>query len=516
MKTQALRSARLAAAGLAALVAADGDAAARSTRGERAVQSIETRAVGEPVMAIISLRAQRITVYDSKGWILRAPVSSGQRGRETPAGVFSVIQKDAEHYSNLYDDAYMPNMQRLTWSGIAIHGGPMPGYPASHGCVRMPYGFAARLFDQTHLGMRVIVAPGDAAPVEVAHPLLFRSNPGAEAVARARAAEAEAAARKADEARLAAVAASRDAARAMVPLRRAENLQRRVEAQRVAAEKAVETAASDEARKQAEDARAKAEAALADLQAQAASAKAELQPKLDAVAPAREAAAAAESARATAADAASAAARALEPVSVFISRKTQHLYVRRAFQPIFDAPITIRDPDRPIGTHVFTAMERAGDGPDLRWSVVTLEGGDRHESALELPVRRHARGADDAEPMPVASSASARAALDRIVIPQDVMDRIAAMGSPRSSLIISDEDLSTETGKGTDFIVILNDQPQGGIAMRRRSPETEARFDPPRRRLPPPFPFGGPNYGGTYFGVPFYGGTVERGPYFRW
>ena len=95
-------------------------------------------------MAIVSLRSQRITVYDANGWILRAPISSGQKGRETPAGIFSVIEKEAEHYSNLYDDAYMPNMQRITWSGIALHGGPLPGHPASHGCVRMPYDFAER------------------------------------------------------------------------------------------------------------------------------------------------------------------------------------------------------------------------------------------------------------------------------------------------------------------------------------------------------------------------------------
>jgi lipoprotein-anchoring transpeptidase ErfK/SrfK len=128
-------------------------------------------------MAIVSLREQRITVYDKNGWILRAPVSSGQKGRETPAGVFSVIQKDAEHYSNLYDDAYMPHMQRLTWSGIALHGGPLPGRAASHGCVRMPYDFAEQLFSATSLGMRVIVAPRDVAPIEVSHPALFPRNP---------------------------------------------------------------------------------------------------------------------------------------------------------------------------------------------------------------------------------------------------------------------------------------------------------------------------------------------------
>jgi lipoprotein-anchoring transpeptidase ErfK/SrfK len=174
-----LRPAHLAVAGLVALIAAGGHADARGIRGERAIESIESRTAGEPVMAIVSLRTQRITVYDANGWIWRAPVSSGQRGRETPAGIFSIIQKDAEHYSNLYDDAYMPHMQRITWSGIALHGGVLPGYPASHGCVRMPFDFAERLFDVTALGLRVIVAPTDVAPVEIAHPALFPSKPGA-------------------------------------------------------------------------------------------------------------------------------------------------------------------------------------------------------------------------------------------------------------------------------------------------------------------------------------------------
>jgi L,D-transpeptidase catalytic domain len=177
-------------------------------------------------MAIVSLRNQRITVYDAKGWILRAPISSGQKGRGTPAGIFSVIQKEAEHYSNLYDDAYMPHMQRITWSGIALHGGPRPGHPASHGCVRMPYDFAA--FGATRLGMRVIAAPSDVAPVEIAHPVLFSPKPGADAIAAARAAEADEAASKSDQARLAAVTASREAALAMMPV--VENLKLTAEA----------------------------------------------------------------------------------------------------------------------------------------------------------------------------------------------------------------------------------------------------------------------------------------------
>src|SRR5262249_43737448 len=189
----------------AALIAAADPAGAASRRGERSVEAIDSRRPGAPLMAIVSLRSQRVTIYDAGGGMLRAPGSSGQRGRETPAGIFSVIQKEAEHYSNLYDDAFMPHMHRITWSGIAMHGGRLPGHPASHGCIRLPYGFAERLFGLTRLGMRVIVAPRDVAPLEIAHPALLQPNPEAAAVAAARAAEATEATRKAEEARLAAV-----------------------------------------------------------------------------------------------------------------------------------------------------------------------------------------------------------------------------------------------------------------------------------------------------------------------
>src|SRR5258708_22343633 len=122
----------------------------------------------------------------------------------------------------------MPHMQRITWSGIALHGGPLPGHPASHGCVRMPYDFARRLFGMTKLGTRVIVAPSDVAPVEIVHSALFPAQPRAGTVAAARAAEADEAASNADQARLATVTASREAARGMMHV--AENLKLRAEA----------------------------------------------------------------------------------------------------------------------------------------------------------------------------------------------------------------------------------------------------------------------------------------------
>src|SRR3984893_15539548 len=106
------------------------------------------RRPGEPIMAIVSIKSQKVTIYDADGWVLRAPVSTGTAGRETPPGVFSVVQKDKDHRASLYDDAWMPHMLRITWNGIALHGGPLPGYAASHGCVRMPFGFAEKLFDK--------------------------------------------------------------------------------------------------------------------------------------------------------------------------------------------------------------------------------------------------------------------------------------------------------------------------------------------------------------------------------
>jgi hypothetical protein len=480
--------ARLAIASLAAVIAVGGHAGAASGRNERSVVSVESRVAGAPIMAIVSLRSQRVTVYDAGGWILRAPVSSGQKGRETPAGIFSVIEKQAEHYSNLYDDAFMPHMQRLTWSGIALHGGPLPGYPASHGCIRMPYEFAERLFDATRLGMRVIVAPSDAAPVEISHPALFSPKPEAVAVAAARAAEAAAAASKADQARVAAAAASREAARAMMPVRAAESLKRKADAQLAASERATAAAGSAEAKEEAEGARAKAAAKVAELEGQVAAAKAELQAKLDAASSAREAAIEAEKMRA---EAAREAARGIEPVSVFISRKTQRLYVRQAFQPILESPVTIQDADRPIGTHVFTALERIGDS-NMRWSVVSLESGHPDGGVAEPHSATRGHGGRGGEPIST-DPAGAKAALDRVTIPQDVLDRIEAMASPRSSLIISDEALSPETGKGTEFIVLMSGEPQGGIKFRRRSSAAATRYERPRDR--PQYwrlPFAGP------------------------
>jgi hypothetical protein len=427
-----------ATAALTVLTAAPpADAAARPARSS---ETAAPRDAGEALMAVVSIKSQHVTIYDADGWILRAPVSSGTKGRETPSGIFTVLQKDKDHHSNLYDDAWMPNMLRITWSGIALHGGPLPGYPASHGCVRMPYGFADKLFDKVKLGMRVIIAPNDAEPVEFSHPALFVPKPEVLAAVPARVETltraADEATRAASEAKNAAAAAAREAAPLTASLRKLKGLKTTAEAALARAEKALDAAKTDEAKARAEELKQKVAARVEDLQMQIDTAEADAKSKLDAAATAQEAAKTAEAKRADAAKAVREAKVGLEPISVFISRQTQKLYVRRGYEAILEVPVTIRDQDRPIGTHVFTAVARAGEG--LRWTAVTIDSGD-----------------------------NAKAALDRVSIPQDVLDRIAPTALPRSSLIVSDEPLNRETNQRTEFVVALHNQPQGGLAMRK-------------------------------------------------
>jgi lipoprotein-anchoring transpeptidase ErfK/SrfK len=126
-----------------------------------------------PLVISVSIGSQRVKVYDANGLFAEAPVSTGMPGHPTPQGVFSVIEKDRYHHSNIYSGAPMPFMQRITWGGVAMHAGVLPGYPASHGCIRMPNDFATRMWGWTKMGARVFVTPGEMqAPAPFSHPFL--------------------------------------------------------------------------------------------------------------------------------------------------------------------------------------------------------------------------------------------------------------------------------------------------------------------------------------------------------
>ena len=129
-----------------------------------------------PLQVIISIEDQRISLYDKGELIARSSVSTGVPGHPTPLGVFSVISKERWHRSNIYSAAPMPYMQRITWSGIALHAGVLPGYPASHGCIRLTDNFATRLWHLTKRGTRVIIARDSVRPFEITNPHLFVSK----------------------------------------------------------------------------------------------------------------------------------------------------------------------------------------------------------------------------------------------------------------------------------------------------------------------------------------------------
>jgi lipoprotein-anchoring transpeptidase ErfK/SrfK len=445
--------ARAVLAAMAALTMLAADTAAQELRRAQTREEVAPHRDGEPIMAIVSIKSQQVTFYDADGWILRAPVSTGTTEYETPAGVFAIVQKKKDHRSNMYDDAWMPHMQRITWNGIALHGGPLPGYAASHGCVRLPFGFAGRLFDKTRIGMRVIIAPDDTTPIPFSHPALLVPNAAALAAAHVRAQplarEAAEAARADDEAKRAATKAEHEAATITASLRKLELLKLRADAELASADKALIGAQTEQTRVWAEDLKRKAARRAAELGTQFDAMSAEAKQKLDASNSTRDAAKAARIRKTDTAKAADEANLSLEPVSIYISRATQKLYVRRATRKpvpdggeVFDAsievPVKIRNPGKPIGTHVFTAMAR--EGAALRWSAVTIDNGD-----------------------------SAGGALDRITIPQEVLDRVAPTALPRSSIIVSDEPLSAETNYRTEFVAVLSNHPQGGFVTRGRT-----------------------------------------------
>src|SRR6202011_2723860 len=126
-----------------------------------------------PLQIVVNIGTQKVTLYSNGVRVAQGPVSTGMPGHPTPMGVFSIIEKDRYHHSNIYSGAPMPFMERITWSGVAIHEGVLPGYPASHGCIRMPGAFAVKLWAWTKRGARVIIVPGEISPSDFSHPKLI-------------------------------------------------------------------------------------------------------------------------------------------------------------------------------------------------------------------------------------------------------------------------------------------------------------------------------------------------------
>jgi lipoprotein-anchoring transpeptidase ErfK/SrfK len=459
----------------------------------------------QPVYIVVSLSDQHASIYDANGLVTRTRVSTGQARHRTPTGVFSVIGKERWHRSNIYSGAPMPFMQRITWSGVAMHAGVVPGYPASHGCIRLPAGFAPQLFGMTKMGARVIVTPRDVAPVEFTHELLplpkmqpAPAMPAGQQAATPADAGVELASMGTQTSNMTTAAVPETAA-PLNPIAYAAALKKRAIADKTAADQAakdalaIAQAAGAEARQAIDDMR-KAEGAVAAAQATIAAIDARIDAPLAqpvAAAPAATGAAgeadkvaaqseliraqaALEEARARDAAkspaafnaveawkravAASEAAAALvqeasrrgEQVSVFISRKEGRIFIRQDWKEVWEAPVTIRDPDRPIGTHVYTAVDAAPDGSSMRWVAMSMppeaqSAETRSRGAKDKPAQSAA---------PAATPETAAGALDRIELPEGARERISELLWSGGSLIVSDYPRSGEMSEYSDFIIL--------------------------------------------------------------
>jgi L,D-transpeptidase catalytic domain len=432
-----------------------------------------------PLQLIISIDQQKLHLYSDGVEVAETLVATGVPQHPTPTGVFSIIQKSRYHHSNIYSGAPMPFMQRITWSGVALHEGVNLGHPASHGCIRLSRDFATRLWVTTRPGARVIIARQELRPQEIADQHLFvhLDTPAASATAMAKSLKT---AQSAVDGKAidAAGQASNNGETAMA---------------------ADPPAAGADVDKQSPPARGQDLAAAAPAHSEMSTPKnpdkmtglipASLDTDPDAMPPAKPIAIL----HATKA-----------PISIFVSRKDKKIYVRQDFTPLLQAPVTIEHSEQPLGTHVFTALDYLSDHSNFRWNVISVPG-DAPPAPRNAEKVRNAIGAnrkDDGAIQPAAtppSPSAAQDALARIQIPQDAVDQISQLIVPGSSLIISDYGLGEETGEGTDFIVVTHERSAPAEIARTednrssRSERYDRAADRSRRGYgyyvyPPPYP----------------------------
>lgn len=420
--------------------------------GEAAEVSASAHATKGPLKIIVSLNKQRMYVYRGQERLLTSRVSTGKRGHSTPAGVFSILEKRKWHRSNIYSGAPMPYMQRLTWSGIALHAGHVPNYPASHGCIRLPKRFARRLFQETKVGAHVIVTRDETEPQPIEHRNLLQPRP-----------------------------------LHLVTMDAQTALQQRLSFNRRAP---FYIALPERAN------RGKRYAALAAKDGDITANDASPMPSEPAMT-AREAALHMANVEYDADELNSYVRRSKDPLRILITwrkgreriRETQrllkqlgydpgdidgimgrqtgsairefqkawgmratgafsekllqtlydaadeepaplgHIYVRQGFKSVFDAPVTLTDPNKPLGTHIYFALDFDTNATHTDWLALT---------SAKAP------------------EGNAVTALDRIKLPESVRRRLERALTPGSSIIISDSGLGRETGKGTDFVVLTH------------------------------------------------------------
>lgn len=386
-----------------------------------------------PLQIYVSKADQTLTVYDGDVVVATSKVSTGKPGHTTPSGIFSILEKRKYHESNLYSNAPMPFMQRLTWSGIALHEGKVPNHPASHGCVRLPNGFAKSLFQMTERGAHVIITDDPVAPRPMTHANLFTprlpvDDGGLLSDVELRPGRVEAGLKPVEVAMNSVPPRSGAEAKLVIeeppPLRilitRRTQRDVAMDVQRLLNQLGFDAGIPDGLLGTRTIAAIKA---FKEKHAVAKDGEILSKPFL---------------------------------AALYTEAGEDHppmgqLMIRQKFQPLFSAAIDIKEPEKALGTHFLeaTAVDRFKRKAD--WRGVTL---DDHLAASTQ------KRLDITEPADDPAIFTAEAALSRIVIPDELRARIETMLSEGSSITIQDTGLGPETGDGTDFITVTRSKPR--------------------------------------------------------
>jgi hypothetical protein len=410
--------------------------------------------ISTPLKIVISLDKQHLTVYRGTEPIASTRISTGRSGYRTPSGIFSILQKRKWHRSNIYSNAPMPYMQRLTWSGIALHEGYVPNHPASHGCIRLPGKFARQLFSMTELGAQVFITDGETKPAQIAHNKLLQPRP----LDLVTVDERDVMLRWSQE-------DGRPLKWIPLPVKASELQTVSYSAMNMSAptgKDAEETAESSGG--ETISAEREASLKLADLEYDLEQMEFYKNRSVEPLRILVTQRAGAERTRDVqkllrelghdpgdldgyAGRDTGAAIRSFqeahqmdvtgEVTDELVERlykeakssppPSGHVYVKQDRKTIFDAAVSIADPDKPLGTHLFTIQNFGIDDSRADWQVISAD-----------------------------EDSDARAALNRVNLPDDVRDRLERLLTPGSSMIVSDGGLNPETNKFTDFIVVTN------------------------------------------------------------
>ena len=379
-----------------------------------------------PLQIMVSKDLQELKIYDGGVVVATSRVSTGKAGHSTPTGIFSILEKKRTHFSNLYDSAPMPFMQRLTWSGIALHASnSVPSYPASHGCVRLPNDFAKTLFSTTRRGGHVLITDREIAPQRIVHAALFKPSvvvPDTPLLSEAglRPALIEAGDKSVE------VAMTDPKPEIVTPIvERTEQdpirilITRRGEREMMMGLQSLLTSLGyDAGLPDGLYGRQTVTAIRAFQLAEGLTEDGQVTPELVAAVYAK-------------------AGKGAPP--------NGQILVRQKFKPLVEAAITIRNPEIALGTHFLLAREVEGDKGTAEWYGVSM---DNQLSTATLKRLGITTEADASAPDALTRT------LDRLDIPEETRNRIASLMGEGASLSISDTGLGPETGDGTDFITV--------------------------------------------------------------